>query len=466
MPRLFCLLLCPVLIGLSCAPAAGQTLVDPPERPGRIVEIEQHAGGRIWSAWLDNGVRIHAIELPGDAPEDAAGVAVVIAGGPLFETHNTHGSAGALAEIFERPALPGLDAAGSAPIIRSAGLELGAALRPDAIILTVRCDRSALDDAAGLLRYTLNRPAIEPAGLIAWIEEELIELDEERPDVRIELMRALRSSLLPPGDPRATLPDEDDLRRLSPELIAGFYEQHVRRAPMAVAVASRAPAPETIERFARQFGALAPRDRIERLYAPEHRVQAVGGRRVVSKALGPEPGVGGVLIAIPAPTGEDVGDLRAALLGRIILGDRIEAAGTDGRAAPWAEARAVLWPGFAHPGAGYFGLLARVEPGAEAEARRLLFAEIRNLAETPPTEAELAGALGRLTSQIERSRGDPLGWAIRAADTDYRGLDPADGFALAEKYAAIKPRDIAAMAQRLLDTGEIYEVLLRSPDPD
>lgn len=461
MPRLFCLLLCPVLIGLCRAPAAGQSLVDPPERPARIVEIEQHAGGRIWSAWLDNGVRLQAIELPSDAPEDAAGVAVVIAGGPLFETHNTHGSAGALAEMLERPALPGLDAAGSGPIIRSAGIELGAGIRPDAIVLTVRCDRAALDDAAGLLRYTLNKPAIEPGALTAWVEEELIELDAEVPDVRVELMRVLRSSLLPPGDPRASLPDEDDLRRLSPELIAGFYEQHVRRAPIAIAVACRAPAPETIERFAAQFGDLAPRDRIERLYAPERRVQPALGRRVVSKAVSPEPGVSGVLIAIPAPTGEDVNDLRAALLGRLVLERRVA---TDAPERPWTEVRALLWPGFAHPGAGYFGLLARVEPGAEGEARRALFAEIRALAESPPTESELTEALGRLSGQIRRGQGDPLGWAIRAADADYRDLDPADAFEIADLYAEVTARQISAMARRMLDTGEIYEVLMRAAD--
>ncbi|MEM9066476.1 MAG: hypothetical protein AAGB51_13410 [Planctomycetota bacterium] len=454
-------LLVALLILLSSR-AFGQRLVPPPEVEGVVIEIERHAEGRIWSAWLGNGVRVHALLLPPDVPSDLGAIAVTVAGGPLYETRETRGVASALAQVLARPALPGLIPEETGQVLDGAGIRLRGGTRGDAVMLTALAPRDGLADAAAALRVSLSSPAVDVATIAEYTGASADRLERLQGDVFFMLEGALRESLFPPGDSRGAVASPVELASIDADAVAGFYELHVRSAPLEVAVASSLPPIDALTLMASEFGSLPERPRIMLRMAPELRVPRAGPRRVISKGVAPGD-LAGVLVAVPMPGFDELPRLRAVLKAQSIAVSRLQEMALDGNP-EWGGVGLERWTRvfsapLAHPGVGWFGFAGEV-PAEQAEALRFaLISLLEDLSIREPTEEELAAAQTQIGSELA-SGNTPLGWAVRCVNATYRGLDVGGVFETQARYEAIDGRDIRRAFESLLDRDEHYEVVL------
>lgn len=444
---LLALIACLPIPALASTPVP-QTLHTAPDTA--VAEISQAPRIGLWSAWLTNGVRVHAKSLPA-AAEPTFALAITITGGELLEPPGKRGLAAASTGGWSLPKEP--DAAQAEIVKRflESQIRFFAVAHTDSIQLWITGPESDLATALLLARLLLERPGLDADAFHARVQ--MLRDMAATPNPDRAAIDALRPFTLPASMPSARPLLASDLPALDPVGGLEWLSASIMQGSIEVGIASRVPAPDALELAASALSSLPGRPRIGPSTLSDLRAAAcplapetpliltVGSRKKAGPESKPESRA---LIALVGPPLAALTERRALALGAFVLDDRLEAAiaierernaPREVRVFPMNQgtrtARAVVGAMIASPDARH--------AAADAE---LISTHFAALATVGPLAPELDAARARVIEILARQDLSADAWASRLATLTYDGLSPASLAAAIDEYRALTADDV------------------------
>ena len=410
-----------VLVG-SCAAMALR------EPQPRIVAIELEPGVGSWSAWLDNGVRLHALEVGGVHGEVV--VTLRLAFGAGFEDDAARGLTEAALYLLDERLTSALGR--SDTVLRSMheAVELrwaGASTLLDAQLAgmarALGSEGGAFEASAAALEAW--RATAARSGSLESVASEL-------------LWRTVVDGALGPHVPAG----ERALSRVTARNAAD-WAQRIARAPMEVAIAGDVTPERALAAGQAWLGTLAPRARIGPASLPTREpVLREGAWRRAQATITRDRAESMVLVGIVTDGLGDLDRARALLVAAGVVSARLDerasriARTTDGGAPMWDRVDALSWP--ISTRLGVLAILAAGPSGAGEAMERDLRRVLEQLLEDGPTEAEVRAAARGHIERLASRRDDPAFWADAVlAGSTYQGREIARVLELDDAYAQV-----------------------------
>lgn len=415
-----------------------------------VAEVSQAPRIGLWSAWLTNGVRVHAKSLPA-AAEPTFAIALTITGGELLEPPGKRGLAAASTGGWSLPKEP--DAA-QAEIVKQfleSQVRFFAVAHTDSIQLWLTGPESDLAAALSLARLLLERPGLDPHAFNARVQ--MLRDMATTPNPDRAAIDALRPYTLPASMPAARPVLASDLPALDPAGGLEWLNASIMQGSIEVGIASRIPAPDALELAASALSSLPGRPRIGPSTlsdlraapcpdAPKAPILITDGAR---KDPGAEPKVEArAMIAIVGPPLAALTERRALALGAFVLDDRLEASVANDRErnAPREVRVFPMNQGTRTARAVVGAMIASTDRDHAAADAELIATHFTALATAGPLAPELDAARARVIEILARQDLSADAWASRLATLTYDGLSPASLAAAIDEYRALTPDDV------------------------
>lgn len=426
----------------------------------RIVSIEVEPGIGSWSAWLDNGVRLHALRVAGRPGEVV--VTMRLAFGAGFEDAATAGLTEAALFVLDDRLTQALGR--NDTVLRS---------MHDAVEVRWQGAARLLDEQlAGIARalgggFDADSEASR-ASVAAWRAMAVAREGPLEAVVSETLWRTVVDGAFAPHVPT----DERSLARATARSVTA-WAQRIARAPVEVAIAGDVAPERALAAGQAWLGTLEPRGRIgphclptrePRLREGPWRREAVTIERERAQSM--------VVVGIVTDGLGDLDRARALLVGAGVAGARLDAMAaevartTDGGAPMWERVDALSWP--VSTRLGVLALVA-IGPGGAGEAiERDLRAVLDGLLEHGISAQEVAASAGGHLERLAARRDDPAFWADAVlAGATYQGREIARVLELEQAYgrvtAAVVQETLAEAARARGGVSVIVESVPRPP---
>lgn len=443
-----------IVLGLALCLGApsGAVATDAPA----VAEISQAPRIGLWSAWLTNGLRVHAKTLP-SAAEPAFAVVVTITGGELLEPPGRRGLADVAAAAWSLPRDP---EPRRAEVIRrylESQVRFRAIAQSDCLQLVLSGPESDLGLALELARVLVEQPGFDSAAFdarLATIREMTTEAPSDPDRLAVDCIRPLS---LPGSMAAARAINLADLATLDAPSARDWLSGAVMQGSIEVGIASRVAAADAIELAAGAVGAMTTRPRIGSDTLAEFRdapaPRAPAGAEVVRVPCAPPCDGTRAVLAFLGPHRSDIGARRALALGAFIIDDRVEIAmaGPGAALGPPEEARVRTFP--VNPAArSSRSMIAVVVSGqSDAGADRLVSLRadmdavegiITDLATLGPLPTELEEAKARVAEILQAQDLSADAWATKLGTLTYDGVTPAALASAIDTYQALTAEDV------------------------
>lgn len=425
----------------------------PEIEPGRIVEISRDAASGVWSAWLDNGARVHV--RPMDDRPGRVELRVALAGGEIDEGGPTRGLTDAAMESWRDLASDRLNAADAQQYVAGLDAEFGVRVLPQAVELMAQTGTGELEHVLRLVHLQLTEPALGDTAMRRWRARAILELKAGASSVDRALRPAIERALFPeagsPGRPLSV----EQIERVSTPRARAWLAELAGTRPIVVSVAGDVDPEQAIRLAARYVGSAPARARVQGLPGLSRALGVpAGGAAIVSDE---RVGGGDVLPEKAAVAygfiGADIGDLddvrRLIVAARVIESRLLERA--RNQAGLVYSISTSVAPGDAFPGRGLFVTTALVDPERAPELSGLIADVYVEFAGSGPSDEELASAKAQAVRLYEDLTRSPRFWAARLALLEMQGRTPGDVAVGAERYAGYTREQIRETLARYHD---------------
>ncbi len=303
-----------------------------------VVEISQSPRIGVWSCWLSGGTRIHAKTL---APAADPGFAIVltITGGELLEPPGKRGLADAAASAWSLPKEPEGERAEVIKRYLESQVRFRAIAHTDCLQLILTGPEEDLGLALELARVLVEQPGLDAAAFDSRVATLRVAATDAATNPDRLVIDALRPLSLPASMPAARAIGLSDVSALLAPGAADDARQWLTGAVMQgaieVGIASRTPAPDTLDLAARALGHMSARPRIRgdtlaelRDAPPAPMKESIVLRCEPDPDAKPDakPTPGCAAIAFLGPHRERIAERRALVLATFIIDARAEAA--------------------------------------------------------------------------------------------------------------------------------------------
>lgn len=413
--------------------ARPSALLAAPPPAGRLVEEGVHEPTGVWSAWLDNGLRVHHRRV--EVPRDRATVVITLAGGEIEEGAGTRGVTDAARAAWEQPATSRLTSTDVRRLMAGRRVTVHARSDPDTLTLTVTGDPAELEPGLQLAHLMLTDPVVEPGTFARWRERTLREVAERGREPRGVLVELQAEAFYPAAEVRLRPLTAGQVERLTVAMTQAWLGELIRRAPVEVAVVGDIERAAAGRLVARYLGSLPARPRIgDRTLRELRAVPRPAGPLRLERVVATTTEQAQVLDGFFATDVQQVRDSRLLQLAARILTTRMTRVIREERQLVYSIG-ARLQPAHAFPGFGILAARAPTDParaGALADAVAEMFAAF---AAQGPTPEELEVARRQVLTVLEEERRRPEFWMGWLAIMDYRGLSLDDLARVMADYA-------------------------------
>lgn len=424
--------------------------------PGFVKEIDRHEATDVWSAWLDNGVRVHVREM--DYREDSATITISLAGGRILENEATKGVTDVAALALGRPATRNLSSTNVRDLMTGKKASVFGFAGEDALQLSVTGNPADFETALQLAHLLLTEPLIEQAALDQWRESQKQAIEQRDTDPRGRLSELLRETTSPEGETRMLSLTMDDVERVTLDEAQNWLDFTVQHAPIEVSVVGDIDKERALELVATYLGSLPARERISADTLDEHRsIRRPVGPLEVSEAMDTQTEMAIAWAGSFGPDADNIRDVRLVNLATQILSTRMVKRIREEQQLVYSI-RAVSRPASAYPGMGTIYAAGPCKPGNEAKLASEIGSMFAEFAKEGPSGEEVETARGQLFNTLDEQLKEPGYWTGVLSDMTYRGLNLDDVARIEEDYARFTADEVRAAFAKYYAPGNTISV--------
>lgn len=439
--------------GMTSSGGAAESKAGSPEARLVSVEVEPELGS--WSAWLDNGVRLHAMRV-GGRPGQVV-VTLRLAGGSAWEDAGSDGLTDAA--VFELDRLLTQRLGRDDTRLRNS---------PDHVDLRWMGPADELERQLGAIAAVLRGPIAADAGSVAvWRRGAQQAIGRSAP-IELAASHAMWSAIASGGLSPRVPPSAGAIARVTPERVSAWATR-LADAPMEVAIVGDVDPDRAMAVGLATLGTLATRERIGREADASDAVElAAGPWRRASATVERDPGMSMVLVGVVTSDLRDLAASRALLVGTEIASARLEARSKTPAEAGgplWDRVDVFSWPIGMNSDVGVFALVGSGPAGTGERIERDLRAVLDELVSEGPTESEVREASRLHIQRLAARRSDPGFWAdaVLGGSTFY-GRDVSRVLDLEASYAAVTaPMVRETLASFLRERGGVSVIIESTP---
>jgi zinc protease len=416
------------------------SLLAAPPSAGLVVEDIEHPASGVYSAWLDNGVRVHHRAM--DQRRSEVRVAITLAGGRIEETAADRGSTEAAALAWRRPATRRLSSPQIRDLMADKKVRVGASVEEDTLTLSVDGDAADLEAGLQLAFLLLTEPLVEPAAFAQWRESQLQQIAARKLEPGGVLAEAVAETLYPPGEPRLHPLQAAQVEALALPAVQARLDRLVRTAPIEVAVVGDLSRAQALALVTTYLGSLPGRDRIgDKTLDALRSVPRVVGPVSVARVFPARTPQGLVFDGFYGTDQRNVRDSRLLFLAGRILSTRMTRVIREEKQLVYGIG-AGSRPATAYPGHGSFGAQAPTDPSKVQALATAIEAMWADFAGRGPTDDEVQVAKRQVANVLDEQMKAPDFWLGRLATLDYRGVSLDDVMAAPAAYQQFSGEDI------------------------
>jgi zinc protease len=407
---------------------------------GEYVEIEKHEPTQIWSAWLNNGVRVHYRYM--DKRENNASISITAAGGRIFEDASTHGLTEVAALAFNRPATSRLTSTNVRDLLTGKKVSVGGGATGDAMTITVSGNPEDLEPGMQLAHLLLTEPVIEQAALDQWKESQrqIIEQRKTQPLAQIQVM--LPELMSPEGEVRMMPVSAERVEEITLGEAQSWLEETLDGAPIEVSIVGDIEQERAMELVAQYLGSLPPRDRISDATLDEHRdIKPPKGPREAEKYIETATPVALALTGAMGPDIADVRDTRLINFATQILTTRMIKEIRENEQLVYSIS-AQSQPSTVYDDMGLIFAAGPTNPGKETTLAAKIDEMFTDFAENGPSGEEVEVARGQIFNKIKEDTEQPGWWTGMLRDATYRGRSLDDLANMEDEYSSFTGDEI------------------------
>jgi zinc protease len=403
--------------------------------PGKVAESSTHDASRVWSAWLDNGVRVHQRTM--DEQKDNVSITITLAGGTIQETAANRGITTAAELAWSRPATSTLSSTDIRELMngkkvrvggggfggggRRGGRGGGGGGALDALTLRVSGSPADLETGMQLAYLLLTDPVIEQSAFDQWKTRQLQSIARREKTLLGVAGLQQAQALYPAGEARLHPVTAAQIDALTRDAAQAWLRTLIATAPIEVSIVGDMPREEVMSLVDRYLGSLPKRVRISSTtLASLRNVPVPKGPIVRDQTVDTETDQAIVRAGFFGPDATNVPDVRALQMAGNILSSRMVKTIREEKNLVYSIG-AQVQPGRALPGFGMFLAAAPAEPKNATPLADTVHEMFMEFAKNGPTEGEMTVAKKQFANAITESMKTAGFWSGVTETIDYHG---------------------------------------------
>ncbi len=421
-----------------------------------VKELERHEQTDVWSAWLDNGVRVHVRTM--DYRKDSATITITLAGGRILESAATKGVTDVAALALSRPATRSLSSTNVRDLMTGKKASVSGYAGSDTIQISVSGNPADFDSAMQLAHLLLTEPVIEQAALDQWRDTQKQGIEQRETVPMGRLQELLPETISPEGEVRMLPLSLEDVKRVTLEEAQNWLDFTVQHAPIEVSVVGDISEDRALDLVATYIGSLPARERISQDTLDEH--------RTVTRPVGPleahEQMQTQTQMAIAVsgsfgPDSDNIRDVRLVNLATQILSTRMVKRIREEQQLVYSI-RAVSQPATAYPGMGMIFAAGPCKPGNEAKLADEIQTMFAQFAKEGPSNEEVETARVQIFNTLDEQLKEPGYWTGVLSDMTYRGLSLDEVARVEQDYSEFTADEVQSAFAKYFAPGNTISV--------
>lgn len=424
----------------EAAAARPSSLMPTPPAPGKVVEESEHAASGVWSAWLENGVRIHHRFM--DYKKDQVIFEISLAGGEIQETASDRGITQAAVLAWARPATSTLNSTAIRDLMT--GRKVGVTPRPgmDQTTLTVSGSPEDIETGLQLAHLLLTDPVIEQASFEQWQVQQRIRTGVRKQTVEGVFSELLVSTLYPPGEARVRPLEIEQIDALTRDAAQARLAKLIATSPIEVAIVGDMPRERAAELARTYLGSLPARERISRQTLAELRaMERPEGPLSAEKSLKTKTDKAMVLAGFFGTDASNLRDTRLLSMASRVLTSRAITTIREEKQLAYSPS-VNSSPALEFPGHGVFLTASYTAPDKTSALVGAIRAMYDDFAKSGPTPEELDTAKRQTANTMDEYRREPSYWVNAMSALSYRTTTLDDVMAAPEQYQSFTADEI------------------------
>ncbi|PHQ82819.1 MAG: hypothetical protein COB69_00565 [Phycisphaera sp.] len=431
---------------------------------GEFTEIGRHETTNVWSAWLDNGIRVHHREM--DYRKDSATITITLAGGRIQENAQNKGVSEVAALAFLQPATHNLTSTNISDLMTGKKASFrGGGAGADSISMSVSGNPDDMEAAMQVAHLMLTKPMIEQSALDRWRDGQIQGIEMRTTQPMGKLQELLPTLISPEGETRLTPMSLERVEAITIGEAQDWLDYMVQTAPIEVSIVGDINKERAFELVETYLGSLPTRERISEDTLDEYRniarPQGPLEAFVTMKTQTP------MAIAIAGTFGPDqsnIRDVRLINMATKILSTRMVKRIREELQLVYSIST-VSQPSTAYPGMGLIFAAGPCKPGNEGKLASEIQSMFAEFAEFGPSGEEVETARGQLFNTLDEQLKEPSYWSGTLDDMTYRGTSLDDVAAIEEDYATFTTDEIREAFDRYYGPENKVSVTV-APEPE
>jgi zinc protease len=430
---------------------------------GKVTDLALHESTDVWSAWLDNGVRVHFREM--DYRKDSATITISLAGGRILENAQNKGVSEVAALAFLQPATRNLSSTNITDLMTGMKANFsGGGAGADSISMSVSGNPDDMESAMQLAHLMLTEPMIEQSAVDRWREGQIQGIEQRKTLPMGKLQELLPTLMSPEGETRLTPMSLERVEAITIDEAQDWLDYTVQTSPIEVSIVGDIDKQVAFDLVATYLGSLPARERISADTLDEHRniVHPEGPLEAFETMQTQTP----MAIAIAGSFGPDrsnVRDTRLINMATKIISTRMVKRIREEQQLVYSIS-AVSQPSTAYPGMGLIFAAGPCMPGNEAKLEGEIQSMFAEFAEHGPSGEEVETARGQMFNTLDEQLKEPGYWSGTLEDMTYRGTNLDDVAAIEEDFANFTADEIREAFDRYYGEESKVSVTV-APEP-
>ncbi|MGD9790172.1 MAG: M16 family metallopeptidase [Phycisphaerales bacterium] len=439
--------------------ASAKVLLEKIPVAGAVAETETHESAKVWSAWLNNNVRMHHRFM--DDRKDTALISIVLYGMPLRETAANAAITNAALLAWQNPATETLTSTQIRDLMTGKNVLVQGAGMSDMVKLIVAGQPKDLESGLQLAHLLLTHPKIEKPAFDRWKERTIRSIEESLVDPDGMLRRVVAQTVYPKDDSRTQPATKAQIERLTLEDAQAWLEQMIATSPIEVGVVGDISRERAVELVTTYLGSLSSHQRVTKdAFMDLRTLHFTPETRSRVEAIDTKTDKASVMVGFKGPDERDLTEARRMRLASSIITTRMINTLREKEQLVYSIS-AGLRPADAFPGFGLFLSQAPTEPGKADTLRARVIETYALFAQEGPTDEELKVAQGQIRNTFDEQYREPAYW-LNVLDTlDYKTTTLDDVLGAPDAYAKITRDEVLETYRKWFKRDEVYSVIVK-----
>jgi len=419
------------------------TLMSKLPEPGMVVSSEQHAAGKVTTAWLSNDIPVHYRFM--DYKKNEVIVAITLATGEILESAETRGITLPLAIAWNNHATSTLSSTNIRDLMTGKKVRVGGGPSgPDTVTLTVSGSPADLEAGLQLAHLLLTDPKIEKPIFDQFKQGAKLQIAQRAKDIQSYSVGEVLPRMLYPANEARFLPlTAANIDAVNLETAQTWIKEKILTAPIEVAVVGEIEQDKAMQLVQRYLGSLPKRSaKISNTYLPEARkVARPQGPLTKDEKFPTATDKAMVVGGFFGPDASNIRDSRLMQIASRILSTRAIQEIREKKQLAYSPSVGYR-PSPAIPGYGSMTLGASTEPGKVEAFKRAIRELFDGFAKEGPTSEEMETVRKQFANIWDEQLREPSYWSQMLATLNYRWATLDDVLAAPDQFQKFSAQEI------------------------